>query len=77
MEEILHGFFAEAHWITLVISIAVSLFVLGKSADWLVDEAVDLSERSHIPKVVIAATIVSLGASVHSIDEVEVSSAAN
>ena len=41
--------------------IAVSLGVLAKAADWLVDEAVALSERSGIPKVVIGATIVSLG----------------
>ena len=37
------------------------LAVLGKSADKLVSESVVLSERSGLPKVVIGATIVSLG----------------
>ncbi|MEZ5366815.1 MAG: calcium/sodium antiporter [Bryobacterales bacterium] len=41
--------------------IVFSLYVLGKAADWLVDEAVELSERSHIPTTVIGATVVSLG----------------
>jgi cation:H+ antiporter len=34
---------------------------LGKAADWLVKEVVALSERSGVPKIVIGATIVSLG----------------
>lgn len=37
------------------------LAVLGKAADWLVGEAVVLSERSGLPKVIIGATVVSLG----------------
>ena len=61
MDEALHHFVSELHggWLALVI--VVSLAVLGKAADWLVDEAVALSERSGIPTVVIGATIVSLG----------------
>jgi cation:H+ antiporter len=43
------------------LALVVSLYVLGRAADLLVDEAVDLSERSHIPKTVIGATVVSLG----------------
>ena len=61
MEERLASFFAELHWSLLAAVILGSLFVLGKAADWLVDLAVELSERSHIPKTVIGATIVSLG----------------
>lgn len=61
MENGLESFFAELHWSALGAVILVSLYVLGKAADWLVDLAVDLSERSHIPKTVIGATIVSLG----------------
>ena len=38
-----------------------SIALLGKSADWLVSEVVTLSRRSGMPKVVIGATIVSLG----------------
>lgn len=45
----------------LLVVIGVSLAVLAKLADIVVDEAVVLSERSGIPKVVIGATIVSLG----------------
>ncbi|MCP5119230.1 MAG: sodium:calcium antiporter, partial [bacterium] len=61
MEAALEHFFANLHWGLLLLVILVSLAVLGKSADWLVDEAVALSERSGIPKTVIGATIVSLG----------------
>ena len=48
-------------WPFLAGVIALSLAALGKGADWLVDEAVALSERSGIPKVIIGATVVSLG----------------
>lgn len=41
--------------------IAISLAVLGKGADILVDEAVSLSYRWGVPKMLIGATIVSLG----------------
>lgn len=61
MEELLREYFATAPAFMLGIVIVVALFVLGKAADWLVDEAVSLSERSGIPKVVIGATVVSLG----------------
>lgn len=45
----------------LFICLIISLVVLGKGADLLVDEAIALSERLRIPPVVIGATIVSLG----------------
>lgn len=61
MEAWLHSQFAEMHLALLVGVIAVSLYGLGKAADWLVDEAVELSERSHIPTTIIGATVVSLG----------------
>jgi cation:H+ antiporter len=61
MEEALQHFFSELHAVWLALAIMASLVVLGKAADWLVDEAVALSERSKIPKTVIGATIVSLG----------------
>jgi cation:H+ antiporter len=61
MEQGLEHFYSELHWALLGLSIAVALGVLGRSADWLVDEAVALSERSGLPKVVIGATVVSLG----------------
>jgi len=49
------------HWSLLGAVIAISLAALAKAADWLVDEAVALSEKSHVPKTIIGATIVSLG----------------
>ncbi len=61
MEEALHNFMAELPWWMLLVVIAVSIAVLGKGADWVVGEAVVLSERSGIPKVVVGATVVSLG----------------
>jgi len=61
MEAWLEEVFRDLNGALLAGVIIASLYVLGKAADWLVDEAVDLSERSHIPKTVIGATIVSLG----------------
>lgn len=61
MEAWLETFFADLHWSLLGATIVVSLYVLGKAADWLVEMAVLLSERSHIPKTIVGATVVSLG----------------
>ena len=47
--------------IVLFLIIAVTLYTLGKGADWLVDEAVALSTRWGLGKAVIGATIVSIG----------------
>ena len=47
--------------LVLFLIIAVTLFTLGKGADWLVDEAVILSTRWGLGKAVIGATIVSVG----------------
>ena len=47
--------------VLLAIIIAGMLYVLGKGADILVEEAVSLSIRWGLPKMVIGATIVSLG----------------
>lgn len=45
----------------LLLVIIGSILVLGKAADVLVDEAVSLSTRWGVPKMIIGATIVSLG----------------
>jgi cation:H+ antiporter len=45
----------------LAVLIVVTMAVLVRGADFLVHEAVILSHRSGIPKVVIGATVVSLG----------------
>jgi cation:H+ antiporter len=61
MEEALEHFIVGLPSVLIFVIIAVSLGVLGKGADWLVDEAVVLSKRSGIPTTIIGATIVSLG----------------
>lgn len=45
----------------LLLIIIVALFTLSKGADWLVDEAVQLSTQWGLGKAVIGATIVSIG----------------
>ena len=61
MEEALKEFLGDRSSLALLGVIAVCLVALGKFADMVVDYAVNLSERSGIPKVVIGATVVSLG----------------
>ncbi len=61
MKEYLEEFFSgHTSWALAGMIIAI-LAVLAKAADKLVCEAVVLSERSGLPKVIIGATIVSLG----------------
>ena len=47
--------------VALFLIVAVMLYTLGKGADWLVDEAVQLSTQWGLGKAVIGATIVSIG----------------
>lgn len=61
MDAILKSFFESQHLIILLFIIIGSFFTLSKGADILVDQAVSLSIRWGIPKMVIGATIVSLG----------------
>jgi len=61
LEKLLHELFMQWPTIALFIVIAFSLVILSKGADILVDEAVSLSIRWGIPKMIIGATIVSLG----------------
>ena len=61
MEQALEHLFQTLHPLWLGGVIVASLAVLAKAADWLVEEAVELSQRSGIPKTIVGATIVSLG----------------
>ena len=61
MEELILSFAENLPTVVLFLVILGSLFLLGKGADILVDEAVALSGIWGIPKVLIGATIVSLG----------------
>ncbi|MCD6396799.1 MAG: sodium:calcium antiporter, partial [Spirochaetaceae bacterium] len=61
MEELLRSGLENLPLVVLVVIAAIALYVLAKGADILVDEAVALSVKWGIPKMVIGATIVSLG----------------
>ncbi len=45
----------------LLLAIAFTVFLLSKGADWMIDGAVGLALRTGLPKIVIGATILSLG----------------
>ena len=61
MDEIIYTILNDSSILVLFSIIGVSLYILGKGADILVNEAVGLSIRWGISKMVIGATIVSLG----------------
>lgn len=61
MESIIHSHLASFPTLVLVLIVAVMLYTLSKGADILVDEAVSLSLHWGISKMIIGATIVSLG----------------
>lgn len=64
MEALLNSYLQSFPTLVLLLIIAASLYVLGKGADMLVEEAVSLSLHWGVPKMVIGATIVSLGTTV-------------
>ena len=45
----------------LLLIVVVCIVMLSAGADWMIDGVVDLAERTGMPKIVIGATIVSLG----------------
>ncbi|MDJ0881326.1 MAG: calcium/sodium antiporter [Gammaproteobacteria bacterium] len=47
--------------LALLMIIAVCIVMLSMGADWMIDGVVDLAERTGMPKIVIGATVVSLG----------------
>lgn len=61
MDKIILNYLNSFPTIVLVLIIVGMLYILSKGADLLVDEAVGLSVRWGIPKMIIGATIVSLG----------------
>ena len=61
MEELYVRLLETLPTIILILIAVISLAILSKSADFLVDEAVSLSIQWGIPKSIIGATIVSLG----------------
>ena len=61
IEAYLNGLMQGLPLIALIGIIAVSIAILAKGADLLVDQAVVLSSRWGVPKMLIGATVVSLG----------------
>lgn len=61
MESFISNLFGTFPTIVLLLIIAATLFTLSKGADILVTEAVSLSIYWGVPKMIIGATIVSLG----------------
>ena len=45
----------------LLLAIAFTVFLLSRGADWMIDGAVNLALRTRLPKIIIGATILSLG----------------
>jgi len=60
-EAVLKGFVAELSMASLLGIITVCIALLSQGADWMIDGVVDLAERTGLPKIVIGATVVSLG----------------
>lgn len=60
-EALLEQFVGELSTFTLLIIIVVSILLLSKGADWMIDGVVSLARRTGLPKIVIGATVVSLG----------------
>ena len=61
MEQWIEHLVAGLHWLPLFGLIAGGLYLLSKGADMVVEEAVALSVSWGVPRVLIGATIVSLG----------------
>ncbi|MBN2539709.1 MAG: calcium/sodium antiporter [Deltaproteobacteria bacterium] len=57
----LSNLMAGAPALLLLISILICIVILSKGADWMVDGVVGLATRTGLPKIVIGATIISLG----------------
>ncbi|MEN8175198.1 MAG: sodium:calcium antiporter [Pseudomonadota bacterium] len=60
-EAVLQAYVAGLSTIALLGIIVVCIALLSKGADWMIDGVVDLAQRTGLPKIVIGATVVSLG----------------
>jgi cation:H+ antiporter len=61
MHQLLEEFAKNADTWVLLLVMVISIAVLGTSADVLVDNAVKISLKTGLPKVIVGATIVSIG----------------
>jgi cation:H+ antiporter len=60
-EAVLHALVAGLPTFVLLIVIVMCIVTLSKGADWMIDGVVDLAQRTGLPRIVIGATIISLG----------------
>jgi len=60
-ETLLNNLVAGFSTIALLIIIVVCIVILSKGADWMIDGVVQLARRTGLPRIVIGATIISLG----------------
>jgi len=60
-EAALQQLMAEQSVLMLLVIIVACIAMLSKGADWMIDGVVDLATRTGMPKIVIGATVVSLG----------------
>jgi cation:H+ antiporter len=60
-EALLHELVRGVPTIGLLGIIAVCILLLSKGADWMIDGVVHLARRTGLPRIVIGATIISLG----------------
>jgi cation:H+ antiporter len=58
---LLHDLVAGLPTLALLGAIAVCILFLSQGAEWMIDGVVDLAERTRLPRIVIGATIISLG----------------
>lgn len=60
-EALLHNLVKGLPAIVLIVLISVCIVLLSKGADWMIDGVVHLARRTGLPRIVIGATIISLG----------------
>lgn len=60
-DALLSAFVTEQPTLLLLAIIIGCIALLSKGADWMIDGVVDLARRTGLPKIVIGATVVSLG----------------
>ena len=60
-EALLHDLLGGLPTVALLGFIVVCIVLLSKGADWMIDGVVDLAQRTGMPRIVIGATIISLG----------------
>lgn len=60
-ETLLQSLVSGLPTVFLLVLIAVCILILLKGADWMIDGAVHLARRTGLPRIVIGATVISLG----------------